>query len=107
MLELPGERALQGLLAVVNKPMKIEACDWTGVEDPYNPGVDFPTAWAIQREVGDKLEHLPRCSSVPGWHPMSGPGFLCDCGAITREHERRKADALHPEQQSDEPWEPR
>lgn len=42
--------------------------------------LDFPTAWAIQRRGG--LTHHPRCSSVPGWHPMSGPGFLCDCGAV-------------------------
>ncbi|SOR30669.1 protein of unknown function [Methylorubrum extorquens] len=42
--------------------------------------LDFPTAWEIQRRGG--LTHHPRCSSVPGWHPMSGPGFLCDCDAV-------------------------
>lgn len=52
-----------------------------------DPGIrtdmlDFPTAWQIQERGG--LEHAPRCSSVPGWHPMSGPGLLCDCGAVTR-----------------------
>lgn len=49
---------------------------------------DYPTAWAIQRDRGDKLEHQPRCSSVPGWHPISGPGILCDCGAVAREWKR-------------------
>lgn len=51
--------------------------------------VDFPTAWAIQRHAD--LTHDPRCSSVPGWHPLSGPGLLCDCGAIATEWRRRKA----------------
>ena len=71
----------------------VKAKDWTGVEDPHNPGMDFPTAWAIQREMGDKLDHASRCSSVPGWHPMSGPHFLCDCGAVKREFERRQREA--------------
>jgi hypothetical protein len=66
---------------------KIEAHDFTGVEAA--PGMDFPTAWAIQNEVGSTLDHHARCSSVPGWHPLSGPAFLCDCGAVQREHERR------------------
>ena len=44
--------------------------------------LDFPTAWKIQREC--QLEHHANCSSVPGWHPMSGPGMLCDCGAVER-----------------------
>jgi hypothetical protein len=48
--------------------------------------LDFPTAWAIQRAGG--LDHHPRCSSVPGWDPISGPGFLCDCGAIEAEWKR-------------------
>lgn len=48
--------------------------------------LDFPTAWAIQRAGG--LEHRPRCSSVPGWDPISGPGFLCDCGAVETEWRR-------------------
>lgn len=38
--------------------------------------LDFPTAWAIQRAVGTQLAHQPRCSSVPGWDPISGPGLL-------------------------------
>lgn len=42
--------------------------------------LDFPTAWRIQKET--TLEHLPNCSSVPGWHPMAGPAFLCDCGSV-------------------------
>lgn len=42
--------------------------------------LDFPTAWAIQERGG--IEHHPRCSSVPGWHSLSGPGLLCDCDAV-------------------------
>lgn len=42
--------------------------------------LDFPTAWRVQQRGG--FEHQPRCSCVPGWHAMSGPGFLCDCGAV-------------------------
>lgn len=53
------------------------------------PVLDYPTAWAIQHEVGDQLDHHERCSSVPGWSAISGPGLLCDCGAIVREWERR------------------
>ena len=48
--------------------------------------LDYPTAWAIQREGG--LEHHPRCSCVPGWDPISGPSFLCDCGAVIEEWKR-------------------
>lgn len=44
--------------------------------------LDFPTAWAIQRRGG--LEHGPRCSSVAGHHPLSGPMWLCDCDAVER-----------------------
>lgn len=46
---------------------------------------DYPTSWAIQKELGDALEHDPECSSVPGWSPMSGPWLLCDCAAVTLE----------------------
>lgn len=42
----------------------------------------LPVAWAIQRKWGDELAHDPRCSSVEGWNPISGPGLLCDCGTI-------------------------
>lgn len=52
--------------------------------------LDFPTAWKIQREC--QLEHHANCSSVPGWHPMSGPGLLCDCGAVEHEWERLKVE---------------
>jgi len=51
--------------------------------------LDYPTAWAIQRRGG--LDHHPRCSSVPGWDPISGPGFLCDCGAVVKEWKRLRA----------------
>lgn len=50
---------------------------------------DFPTAWAIQEHAD--LTHHPRCSSLPGWHPLSGSGLLCDCGAVVKEWERRAA----------------
>lgn len=49
--------------------------------------LDYPTAWAIQKEA--ELKHLPNCSSVPGWHPLSGPSLLCDCGAVEKEFDRR------------------
>lgn len=55
-------------------------------------GLDFPTAWAIQEKGG--LEHHPRCSSVPGWSAISGPGLLCDCGAVVREWERQQLGAV-------------
>lgn len=55
---------------------------------------DYPTAWAIQKDRGEKLNHHPRCSSVPGWDPISGPAFLCDCGAIEKEWNRLK-ECLH------------
>lgn len=54
--------------------------------------LDYPCAWEIQRRIGTTLEHHPRCSSVPGWDPISGPSFLCDCGAILKEWERMKAE---------------
>lgn len=49
---------------------------------------DFPTAWAMQHDRGKRLSHNPKCSSVPGWHPLSGPAFLCDCGAVEAEWHR-------------------
>lgn len=52
---------------------------------------DFPTAWAVQRHFGERLTHHPRCSSVPGWDPISGPAFLCDCGAVAGEADRLRA----------------
>lgn len=51
---------------------------------------DIPTAWAIQREVGASLNHHAQCSSVPGWCSLSGPGLLCDCGAVEAEWRRRQ-----------------
>lgn len=54
--------------------------------------LDYPTAWAIQKEAGETLDHHPKCSSVPRKGSMSGPGFLCDCGALEREWERRKTE---------------
>jgi hypothetical protein len=50
--------------------------------------LDFKKAWAIQRARGNKLMHQPRCSSVPGWDKLSGPTFLCDCGAIVAEWQK-------------------
>ena len=69
--------------------MRFEVTDFAGVE-AYEGGLDYPTAWAIQREFGPTLTHHPRCSSVPGWDPISGPGILCDCGAIFEEWKRRR-----------------
>jgi hypothetical protein len=71
--------------------VKIETMDFSGVPIHDGTKLDYPTAWAIQREVGPSLTHHPRCSSVPGWDPISGPHMLCDCGAIEREWERRRA----------------
>lgn len=52
--------------------------------------IDFPTAWEIQKDVGDKLEHDPRCSSVPQVdEPLAGPALLCDCAAMPVEWARR------------------
>lgn len=73
----------------VSKVTFIET-DFSGVRIHDGTTLDYPMAWAIQREVGETLDHDPHCSSVPGWHPMSGPAFLCDCGAVEREWERRK-----------------
>lgn len=56
--------------------------------------LDFPTAWRIQRERPG-LDHHPRCSSVPGWDPISGPAFLCDCGAIQREFRLMRGEPSH------------
>ena len=46
--------------------------------------LDFPTAWDIQREVGHELPHDELCSSV------YSVAFLCDCGAVPNEWERRR-----------------
>lgn len=67
--------------------VEITTIDWSGVAAYEGDSPDFPTAWAIQNEGG--LEHDPRCSSVPGWHPLSGPAMLCDCGAVRKEWLRR------------------
>lgn len=76
--------------------MQITVMDFTGVSINSRTDLDYPTAWAIQEEVGSSLEHHQRCSSVPGWDPISGPWFLCDCGAIEQEWQRRR-NANHPE----------
>lgn len=52
---------------------------------------DFPTAWAIQAELPESA-HDPKCSSVPGHHPLSGPHLLCDCGAVQGEWERLRGE---------------
>jgi hypothetical protein len=69
--------------------MEFKAMDFTGVRVREGCDMDYPAAWAIQNEVGPSLEHHPRCSSVPGWDPISGPGLLCDCGAVEKEWKRR------------------
>ena len=50
--------------------------------------LDFPTAWDIQREVGHQLPHDELCSSV------YSAAFLCDCGAIPNEWEKRRQHLL-------------
>lgn len=57
--------------------------------------LDFPTAWEIQRRG---VEHNPRCSSVPGWSPISGPALLCDCGAVETEWRRLVAEHEAPKE---------
>lgn len=53
--------------------------------------LDYPTAWAIQKHAA--IPHGAMCSSVPGWHPLSGAGLLCDCGSVQSEWERLKKEA--------------
>lgn len=43
-------------------------------------------AWTIQDSTD--LEHNERCSSVEGWHPLSGPAMLCDCQAVERYYDQ-------------------
>lgn len=46
--------------------------------------LDLTTAWRIQREMGEKFEHLDqRCSAV------QSPAFLCDCRAVEGEWKLR------------------
>lgn len=45
--------------------------------------IDFPTAWWINDGLTEHLD--PRCSAV------QTAAFLCDCGAIQAEWERRRA----------------
>jgi hypothetical protein len=69
-----------------------------GTANPTDPAdvrrhdfIDFPLAWALQRDIGNSSPpHNKRCSCVAGWHAMSGPGFLCDCGAIQKEWRKRR-----------------
>lgn len=52
--------------------------------------IDFPTAWEIQHDVGEQLEHHPQCSSVEqADEPLAGRGLLCDCAAMPTEWARR------------------
>jgi hypothetical protein len=59
--------------------------------------LDFPTAWDIQREVGHELPHDELCSSV------YSVAFLCDCGAVPNEWDRRRQLLEAPSGQSDVP----
>ena len=52
--------------------------------------LDFPTAWAMQNTMNEHIQHHPNCSSVPDWHPLSGPGMLCDCGGVNELYENIK-----------------
>lgn len=56
--------------------------------------LDFPTAWWLAARV----EHTdPRCSYV-----QHNGGFLCDCGAIEAEFERRRTDRVAVDPQPEE-----
>lgn len=46
--------------------------------------LSITTAWEIQKTMNEYVAHDSRCSSVPGWHPLSGPAFLCDCGGVEK-----------------------
>ena len=59
--------------------------------------LDFPTAWDIQREVGHELPHDELCSSVYSL------AFLCDCGAVPNEWDRRRQLLEGESDQSDAP----
>ena len=75
--------------------------DNTQDESSSDTEIDYMTfgeAWDVQHTVGPSLDHDPKCSSVPGHHPLSGPALLCDCGAIEKEWKRRKS--LPAEKQS-------
>lgn len=63
--------------------------DFAGVRVHDGTAMTYPEAWGIQNECGATLAHDARCSSVPGWSPISGPAFLCDCGAVENEWARR------------------
>ena len=70
--------------------------------------LDIATMWRIQKEMGLGLEHIDvRCSAVekPDAQPgspdaMAGPGFLCDCGAVTKEWEVRVQQQVQAREQS-------
>ena len=70
--------------------VNFQTMGFSGVPIYDDSPLDYATAWAIQKEVGPTLDHHPNCSSVPGWHKLSGPGLLCDCGAVEREWKRRQ-----------------
>lgn len=70
--------------------VEIRTMDFSGVPIHDGSTIDYPTAWRAQKDVGPTLKHHPRCSSVPGWDAMSGPGLLCDCGAVEKEAVRRR-----------------
>lgn len=54
--------------------------------------LSFSLAWKIQDSTD--LKHDERCSSVPGWHPMSGPAFLCDCHAVDQYYDQVRLEIL-------------
>lgn len=57
------------------------------VEDEF---LSISLAWKIQDSTD--LKHDERCSSMEGWHPLSGPALLCDCGVVAKYY-----DQLHEE----------
>lgn len=76
--------------------------DWVvrGVRGEFCPCADDELRETYDQVNPDELAPLAdrqwyamhdhdRCSSVPGWDPMSGPYFLCDCDALPAEWHRR------------------
>lgn len=62
--------------------VKFETMDFSGVASGESD-MDFPTAWRLLREIGDKLDHHPRCS-------FTQANMLCDCGTLGNEWDRRR-----------------
>lgn len=81
-----GMMALQGdVVAIVGgRPVRVTEAAALNHGRVCTDFLDFPTAWRIQNEG---VTHVtPKCSTVQG-----DGAFLCDCGAVRTEWERRVA----------------